>query len=192
MILFPAIDLKDGQCVRLKLGDMNEATVFNDNPGAQAKTFEDQGFEWLHVVDLNGAFAGESRNGDAVDAILAATKNPVQLGGGIRTLAHVEAWLAKGIARVILGTIAVENPTLVREAARAFPGRVAVGIDARKGFVATKGWAEETDVQATDLDRRPAAPVDGEGHARQRPHDLAARGDDAQRLCALAVAVAVG
>ena len=154
MILFPAIDLKDGQCVRLKLGDMNEATVFNDNPGAQAKTFEDQGFEWLHVVDLNGAFAGESRNGDAVDAILAATKNPVQLGGGIRTLAHVEAWLAKGIARVILGTVAVRDPELVKAACKAFPGKVAVGIDARGGHVAVEGWAETSELTAVDLARR--------------------------------------
>jgi phosphoribosylformimino-5-aminoimidazole carboxamide ribotide isomerase len=154
MILFPAIDLKDGQCVRLKLGDMNEATVFNDNPGAQAKTFEDQGFEWLHVVDLNGAFAGESRNGDAVDAILAATKNAVQLGGGIRTLAHVEAWLAKGIARVILGTVAVRDPELVKAACKAFPGKVAVGIDARGGHVAVEGWAETSELTAVDLARR--------------------------------------
>lgn len=154
MILFPAIDLKDGQCVRLKLGDMNEATVFNDNPGAQAKTFEDQGFEWLHVVDLNGAFAGESRNGDAVDAILAATKNPVQLGGGIRTLAHVEAWLAKGIARIILGTVAVRDPELVKAACKAFPGKVAVGIDARGGHVAVEGWAETSELTAVDLARR--------------------------------------
>ncbi|WP_106752835.1 1-(5-phosphoribosyl)-5-[(5-phosphoribosylamino)methylideneamino]imidazole-4-carboxamide isomerase [Pannonibacter carbonis] len=154
MILFPAIDLKDGQCVRLKLGDMNEATVFNDNPGAQAKTFEDQGFEWLHVVDLNGAFAGESRNGAAVDAILASTKNPVQLGGGIRTLAHVEAWLAKGIARVILGTVAVRDPELVKAACKAFPGKVAVGIDARGGHVAVEGWAETSELTAVDLARR--------------------------------------
>ena len=154
MILFPAIDLKDGQCVRLKLGDMNEATVFNDNPGAQARTFEDQGFEWLHVVDLNGAFAGESRNGDAVDAILASTKNPVQLGGGIRTLAHVEAWLAKGIARVILGTVAVRDPELVKAACKAFPGKVAVGIDARGGHVAVEGWAETSELTAVDLARR--------------------------------------
>src|SRR5690606_19150872 len=114
MILFPAIDLKDGACVRLKLGEMNAATVYNPDPAAQAKAFEDQGFEWLHVVDLNGAFAGESVNGAAVEAILKATKNPVQLGGGIRTLAHVEAWLAKGLRRVILGTVAVRDPDLVQ------------------------------------------------------------------------------
>ena len=128
MILFPAIDLKDGQCVRLKLGDMDQATVYNEDPAAQAKAFEDQGFEWLHVVDLNGAFAGESVNGKAVEAILKATKNPVQLGGGIRTLAHIESWLAKGLPRVILGTVAVRDPALVIEACKEFPGQVAVGI----------------------------------------------------------------
>lgn len=154
MILFPAIDLKDGQCVRLKLGDMDQATVFNDSPGAQAKAFEDQGFEWLHVVDLNGAFAGESVNGAAVDAILAATTNPVQLGGGIRTLAHIEAWLSKGISRVILGTVAVRDPELVKAACKAFPGKVAVGIDAKGGFVAVEGWAETSELTAVDLARQ--------------------------------------
>ncbi|MBN9673124.1 1-(5-phosphoribosyl)-5-[(5-phosphoribosylamino)methylideneamino]imidazole-4-carboxamide isomerase [Roseibium aggregatum] len=154
MILFPAIDLKDGQCVRLKLGDMNQATVFNDDPGAQARSFEDQGFEWLHVVDLNGAFAGESVNGAAVDAILAGTKNPVQLGGGIRTLEHIEAWLDKGIARVILGTIAVRDPELVKEACGKFPGKIAVGIDAKGGYVAVEGWAETSELTAVDLARR--------------------------------------
>ncbi|TYC54052.1 1-(5-phosphoribosyl)-5-[(5-phosphoribosylamino)methylideneamino]imidazole-4-carboxamide isomerase [Rhodobacterales bacterium] len=154
MILFPAIDLKDGQCVRLKLGDMDQATVFNDNPGAQAKAFEDQGFEWLHVVDLNGAFAGESVNGAAVDAILAATGNPVQLGGGIRTLEHIETWLEKGITRVILGTVAVRDPGLVKEACRKFPGKVAVGIDAKGGHVAVEGWAETSELTAVDLARR--------------------------------------
>ncbi|MES0812447.1 1-(5-phosphoribosyl)-5-[(5-phosphoribosylamino)methylideneamino]imidazole-4-carboxamide isomerase [Roseibium sp. SCPC15] len=151
MILFPAIDLKDGQCVRLKLGDMDQATVFNDNPGAQAKTFEDQGFEWLHVVDLNGAFAGESVNGAAVDAILSSTRNPVQLGGGIRTLEHIETWLDKGITRVILGTVAVRDPELVKEACRKFPGKVAVGIDAKGGYVAVEGWAETSELTAVDL-----------------------------------------
>ncbi|PCJ87324.1 MAG: 1-(5-phosphoribosyl)-5-[(5-phosphoribosylamino)methylideneamino]imidazole-4-carboxamide isomerase [Hyphomicrobiales bacterium] len=154
MILFPAIDLKDGQCVRLKLGDMDQATVFNDSPGDQAKAFENQGFEWLHVVDLNGAFAGEARNGDAVEAILAATKNPVQLGGGIRTLAHIEAWLDKGLSRVILGTIAVRDPDLVREACKKFPGKVAVGIDARGGRVAVEGWAETSDLTVLDMASR--------------------------------------
>ena len=151
MILFPAIDLKDGQCVRLKLGDMDEATVYNTDPAAQARSFEEQGFEWLHVVDLNGAFAGASVNGDAVEAILKATKNPVQLGGGIRTLGHIEAWLEKGLARVILGTVAVRDPDLVKEACRAFPGKIAVGIDARGGKVAVEGWAETSDLSAIDL-----------------------------------------
>lgn len=154
MILFPAIDLKDGQCVRLKLGDMNQATVFNDSPAAQAKSFEDQGFEYLHVVDLNGAFAGESVNGAAVEAILKAVDFPVQLGGGIRTLAHVEAWLSKGLARVILGTVAVRDPALVKEAAKKFPGQVAVGIDARGGKVAVEGWAETSELDIVDLAQR--------------------------------------
>jgi phosphoribosylformimino-5-aminoimidazole carboxamide ribotide isomerase len=154
MILFPAIDLKDGQCVRLKLGDMAAATVFNDDPAAQARSFEQQGFEYLHVVDLNGAFAGASVNGTAVEAILRAVNMPVQLGGGIRTLADVEAWLAKGLARVILGTVAVRDPALVKEAARKFPGRVAVGIDARGGKVAVEGWAETSELDAIELARR--------------------------------------
>jgi phosphoribosylformimino-5-aminoimidazole carboxamide ribotide isomerase len=154
VILFPAIDLKDGQCVRLKLGDMAQATVFNDDPAAQARSFEDQGFEYLHVVDLNGAFAGESVNGAAVEAILGAVKFPVQLGGGIRTIAHIEDWLARGLSRVILGTVAVRDPDLVREAARKFPGRVAVGIDARGGKVAVEGWAETSELSAIELGRR--------------------------------------
>lgn len=154
MILFPAIDLKDGQCVRLKLGDMEQATVFNDDPAAQAKLFEGQGFEYLHVVDLNGAFAGESVNGTAVDAILKAVDFPVQLGGGIRTLAHIENWLNKGLARVILGTVAVRDPGLVKAACKAFPGQVAVGIDARGGKVAVEGWAETSELSAIDLARR--------------------------------------
>ncbi|MGH6860204.1 MAG: 1-(5-phosphoribosyl)-5-[(5-phosphoribosylamino)methylideneamino]imidazole-4-carboxamide isomerase [Phyllobacterium sp.] len=154
MILFPAIDLKDGACVRLKLGDMNQATVYSTDPGAQAKAFEDQGFEWLHVVDLNGAFAGQSVNGAAVEAILRATKNPVQLGGGIRTLAHIESWLQKGLARVILGTIAVRDPALVIEACRRFPGKVAVGIDAKDGKVAVEGWAEASTLGVIELARK--------------------------------------
>lgn len=154
MILFPAIDLKDGQCVRLKLGDMDQATVFNDDPGAQAKSFEDQGFEWLHVVDLNGAFAGESVNGTAVDAILSSTSNPVQLGGGIRTLDHIETWLSKGITRVILGTVAVRDPGLVKEACSRFPGKIAVGIDAKGGYVAVEGWAETSELTAVALARQ--------------------------------------
>ena len=153
MILYPAIDLKDGQAVRLVHGDMERSTVFNDNPAAQAMAFVEAGCEWLHLVDLNGAFAGEPVNAAPVEAILAASDTPAQLGGGIRDMATIERWLSKGLARVILGTVAVENPTLVRDAARAFPGQVAVGIDARAGKVATKGWAEETDVDVTDLAR---------------------------------------
>ncbi len=151
MILYPAIDLKDGHCVRLLHGEMDSATVFGTDPAAQAAKFEAAGCEWLHLVDLNGAFAGAPVNGAAVEAILARIKVPAQLGGGIRDMATIERWLAKGLARVILGTVAVENPALVRQAAKAFPGQVAVGIDARAGRVATKGWAEETDVMVTDL-----------------------------------------
>lgn len=153
-ILFPAIDLKAGECVRLKLGDMDQATVYNTDPGAQAKAFEDQGFEYLHVVDLDGAFAGEAVNGAAVEAILNATKNPVQLGGGIRTLEHIESWLSKGLARVILGTIAVRDPDLVREACRKFPNRIAVGIDAKGGKVAVEGWAETSELTVIDMAAR--------------------------------------
>ncbi len=151
MILYPAIDLKDGNAVRLLRGEMSEATVFNTDPAAQALAFQSAGCQWLHLVDLNGAFAGTPVNGAAVEAILAATSVPTQLGGGIRDMATIEMWLTRGIARVILGTVAVENPALVREAAKTFPGQIAVGIDARKGRVATKGWAEETDVMVTDL-----------------------------------------
>lgn len=153
MILYPAIDLKDGNAVRLVHGEMGSATVFNDDPAAQARAFVEAGCEWLHLVDLNGAFAGEPVNAAPVEAILAACPVPAQLGGGIRDMATIERWIDKGLARVILGTVAVENPALVREAARAFPGHVAVGIDARAGKVATKGWAEETDVDATGLAR---------------------------------------
>jgi phosphoribosylformimino-5-aminoimidazole carboxamide ribotide isomerase len=154
VILFPAIDLKDGKCVRLKLGDMNEATVFNDDPADQALSFERQGFEYLHIVDLNGAFAGKPVNAEAVDAILKAITMPAQLGGGIRDLATIEAWLERGIRRVILGTIAVRDPALVREACKRFPGRVAVGIDAKGGKVAVEGWAETSELSAIDLARR--------------------------------------
>jgi len=154
MILYPAIDLKDGNCVRLYKGEMEQATVFNDNPAAQAMAFVQAGCEWLHLVDLNGAFAGEPVNGDAVDAILEQTKVPAQLGGGIRDMATIERWLDKGLARVILGTVAVEDPDLVREAARAFPGKVAIGLDARNGMVATRGWAEETNIEVTELARQ--------------------------------------
>ncbi|KIT16846.1 1-(5-phosphoribosyl)-5-[(5-phosphoribosylamino)methylideneamino]imidazole-4-carboxamide isomerase [Jannaschia aquimarina] len=154
MILYPAIDLKDGQAVRLLRGEMEAATVFNDDPAAQARSFVEAGCEWLHLVDLNGAFAGRPVNGEAVEAILQAIDVPTQLGGGIRDMATIEGWLGRGLGRVILGTVAVEDPDLVREAARTFPGQVAVGIDARGGKVATRGWAEETDVEATDLARR--------------------------------------
>ncbi|HEY8595321.1 MAG TPA: 1-(5-phosphoribosyl)-5-[(5-phosphoribosylamino)methylideneamino]imidazole-4-carboxamide isomerase [Devosiaceae bacterium] len=154
MILFPAIDLKDGNCVRLRLGDMGQATVFSNDPAAQARQFEKQGFEYLHVVDLNGAFEGQSVNGAAVEAILSAVKFPVQLGGGIRTLAHIETWLDKGLARVILGTVAVRDPDLVKAACKAFPGQVAVGIDARGGKVAVEGWAETSELTAIELAQR--------------------------------------
>lgn len=151
MILYPAIDLKDGKAVRLLRGDMEKSTVFNTDPAAQAMDFVNAGCDWLHLVDLNGAFEGEPVNAAPVEAILAQSKTPAQLGGGIRDMATIERWLDKGLARVILGTVAVETPALVREASKAFPGQVAVGIDARNGRVATKGWAEETDVMVTDL-----------------------------------------
>ncbi len=151
MILYPAIDLKDGNAVRLLHGDMDKETVFNKNPAAQAMEFVNAGCEWLHLVDLNGAFAGEPVNAAPVEEILKQTNVPAQLGGGIRDMATIARWIDKGLSRVILGTVAVENPDLVREAAKEFPGKVAVGIDARNGKVATKGWAEETDVMVTDL-----------------------------------------
>lgn len=154
LTLYPAIDLKDGACVRLLRGQMDEATVFADDPGAQAKLWQDAGFQWVHVVDLNGAFAGKPVNEAAVKAILAAVSIPVQLGGGIRTLDQVEAWLAAGVSRVILGSAAAKNPALVREAARKFPGRVVVGIDAKGGMVATEGWAETSDIPAPYLAKR--------------------------------------
>lgn len=153
MLLFPAIDLKGGKCVRLLRGDMNAATVFNDDPVAQARSFQALGFRWLHVVDLDGAVQGAAANSAAVSAILKATSLPVQLGGGIRDRASIERWLEAGVARVILGTVAVRDPGLVREAARAHPGRVAVGIDARQGRVAIEGWAADTNVAASDLAR---------------------------------------
>ncbi len=154
LTLYPAIDLKDGACVRLRRGEMDQATVYSDDPGAQARAWQDAGCAWLHVVDLNGAFAGRPVNGAAVAAILAAVRVPVQLGGGIRDMAGIEAWLSAGIARVILGSAAAKNPELVREACRAHPGRIAVGIDARDGFVATEGWAETTTLSATELAAR--------------------------------------
>jgi phosphoribosylformimino-5-aminoimidazole carboxamide ribotide isomerase len=154
VILFPAIDLKNGQCVRLEQGDMARATVFNLDPAAQAKSFAAQGFEYLHVVDLDGAFAGKPMNAHAVETMLKAVTMPLQLGGGIRDLATVEAWLAKGVARVIIGTAAVRDPELVKNAARKFPGRVAVGLDARDGKVAVEGWAETSQVTALEIAQR--------------------------------------
>ena len=154
MILFPAIDLKNGQCVRLEQGDMARATVFNLDPVAQACAFAAQGFEYLHVVDLDGAFAGKPMNAHAVEAMLKAVTMPLQLGGGIRDLATVEAWLAKGVARVIIGTAAVRDPEFVKSAAKRFPGRVAVGLDARDGKVAVEGWAETSQVTALEIAQR--------------------------------------
>ena len=154
MILFPAIDLKQGECVRLKQGDMEQATHYNSDPASQAKLFEDQGFEWLHVVDLDGAFAGESLNASAIESIISTTKNPVQLGGGIRTLSNISDWLERGISRVILGTLAVKDPELVIEACRQFPNKIAVGLDARDGKVAVEGWANESECSVTELAKR--------------------------------------
>jgi phosphoribosylformimino-5-aminoimidazole carboxamide ribotide isomerase len=154
MIIFPAIDLKDGQCVRLKRGLMEEATIFNADPAAQAKSFASQGFRWLHCVDLNGAFAGKSVNAEAIRAIRAAITLPIQLGGGIRDRAGVEAWLEAGISRVILGTAALTNPAFVKEVARAHPGRIVVGADAKNGKVATQGWAEVSDLTPVELGKR--------------------------------------
>ncbi len=154
MILYPAIDLKDGACVRLRRGDMDDATVFNDNPGAQAKQFAEAGCEWIHVVDLNGAFEGRPINAAAVDSILSSVEIPVQLGGGIRSLAVAEDWLERGVRRIVLGTVAVKDPAMVIEACRRWPGRVAVGIDARGGFVAVEGWAEQSTLTVFDLAAR--------------------------------------
>jgi len=154
LILFPAIDLKDGQCVRLKLGELSEATVFNDDPAAQARLFESQGFQYLHIVDLNGAFEGKPVNGDAVEAILTTIEIPVQLGGGIRELETIEMWLSKGVSRVILGTAAVRNPDVVVRACKAYPGRIAVGIDAKDGKVAVEGWAQTSALTAGELANR--------------------------------------
>lgn len=154
MILFPAIDLKDGNCVRLKLGEMDQATVFNKDPAAQARDFERQGFNWLHIVDLNGAFEGRPINGEAVTVILETISIPAQLGGGIRDMATIEAWLDKGVRRIILGTVAVRDPELVHEACKRFPGRIAVGIDAKGGKVAVEGWAETSQLTAIDLGKR--------------------------------------
>jgi phosphoribosylformimino-5-aminoimidazole carboxamide ribotide isomerase len=151
MILFPAIDIKDGVCVRLLKGDMNDVTVYNENPVAQARAFEGQGFEWLHIVDLNGAMEGKSVNQAVVTDILAAVKCPVQLGGGIRDMAGIERWLERGVERVILGTVAVKEPQLVRDACKAFPGRIVVSVDSRGGMVAVKGWVEISRTKTLDL-----------------------------------------
>ena len=191
MILYPAIDLKDGACVRLLRGEMEAATVFGTDPAAQARAFQDAGCRWLHLVDLNGAFAGAPVNGAAVEGILAAVTVPVQLGGGIRDRATIEAWLAKGIRRVILGTAALRDPDLVRAAAAAHPGRVAVGIDARDGRVAVEGWAETSDVTALDLARR----FEDAGVAAiiytDIERDGAMRGPNVEATAALAQAVAI-
>lgn len=155
MILFPAIDLKGGQCVRLALGDMNRATVFNDDPAAQAASFRKQGTTWLHMVDLDGAFAGDNRNGEAIDAVLRSVPDlKIQLGGGIRTRESIDAWLEKGVTRVVMGTAALKNPDLVKEAARAYPGRIVVAVDAHGGKVAVEGWAEVSELDVADLAKR--------------------------------------
>src|SRR3569833_2775983 len=154
MIIFPAIDLKDGVCVRLKKGAMADATVFNTDPGAQAKSFAAQGFRWLHCVDLNGAFAGKSANIEAIKSIRAAIDLPIQLGGGIRDMRAVEGWLAAGITREILGTAALTDPQFVKNAARKFPGRIVVGADAKGGKIATEGWAEVSELTPIDLGKR--------------------------------------
>jgi len=191
MRLYPAIDLKDGSCVRLFKGDMDQATVFSDNPLAQALSFESAGAEWLHIVDLNGAFAGAPVNGDAVAQILQGLTIPLQLGGGIRDTATVEMWLTKGVRRVILGTAAVNDPQFVKEAARNFPGQVALGIDARDGLVATEGWATKTDVTATDLAKR----YEDEGLAAIVYTDInrdgAMKGPNVEATAALAHAVSL-
>ncbi|MBL23613.1 MAG: 1-(5-phosphoribosyl)-5-[(5-phosphoribosylamino)methylideneamino]imidazole-4-carboxamide isomerase [Rhodospirillaceae bacterium] len=154
MIIYPAIDLKDGQCVRLQQGDMDRATVFNDDPAAQAQAFERAGAEWIHIVDLNGAFEGHPVNGEAVEAIVDAVEIPVQLGGGIRNEKAIENWLERGVTRVILGTVAVKDPDLVRQACKRWPAKIALGIDARDGLVAVEGWAEISDISAIDLARQ--------------------------------------
>ena len=191
MILYPAIDLKDGNAVRLLHGDMDKETVFNENPAAQAMEFVNAGCEWLHLVDLNGAFAGEPVNAAPVEEILKQTNVPAQLGGGIRDMATIARWIDKGLSRVILGTVAVENPDLVREAAKEFPGKVAVGIDARNGKVATEGWAEETDVMVTDL----AKSFEDAGVAAiiytDSMRDGAMKGPNVEATAALAQAVSI-
>lgn len=191
MILYPAIDLKDGACVRLVHGAMDSATVFNHDPAAQARAFEEAGCRWIHLVDLNGAFAGEPVNGAAVEAILGAITVPAQLGGGIRDMATIEGWLSRGLRRVILGTVAVRDPALVRDAARAFPGQIAVGIDARGGRVAVEGWAETTDMTALDL----AKQFEGAGVAAiiytDIDRDGAMQGPNVSATAALAQSVSI-
>lgn len=191
MILYPAIDLKDGRCVRLVRGEMATATVFNDAPAAQARAFAAAGAAWLHVVDLDGAFAGRPVNAAAVAAILAAFAGPVQLGGGIRDLATVEAWLAKGVARVILGSAAVRTPELVRAACKAFPGRIAVGLDARDGLIATDGWARATTIAATTLARQFEADGVAAFIYTDIARDGALAGPNIEATVALAASVAV-
>jgi phosphoribosylformimino-5-aminoimidazole carboxamide ribotide isomerase len=191
MILYPAIDLKDGNCVRLLRGEMDQATVFGTDPAAQAWSFESSGCRWLHLVDLNGAFAGEPVNASAVESILSAVKIPVQLGGGIRNVETIERWLERGIERVILGTVALRDPELVKQAAKAHPGRIAVGIDARDGMVAVEGWAETSDTDATDLARR----FEDAGVAALIYTDInrdgAMRGPNVEATAALAHAVSI-
>lgn len=191
MILYPAIDLKDGAAVRLLRGDMNATTVFNEDPAAQARSFVDAGCRWLHLVDLNGAFAGKPVNAEPVEAILKQCNVPAQLGGGIRDMATIENWIEKGLSRVILGTVAVENPALVRQAALAFPDKIAVGIDARNGMVATKGWAVETDTEVTEL----AKSFEQDGVAAIIYTDInrdgAMRGPNIEATAALADAISI-
>lgn len=191
MILYPAIDLKGGQCVRLIQGDMERATVFNADPAAQARAFQAQGFRWLHVVDLDGAFAGHAVNAPAIEAVLTSLSIPVQLGGGIRDHAAIDLWIEKGVARIILGTVALRDPDLVRTACRRHPGRIAVGIDARDGRVAVEGWAEQSEVAVLDLARR----FEDAGVARivytNIERDGALRGVDIEGTVALAQAISI-
>lgn len=191
MIFFPAIDLKDGACVRLLRGDMDKATVFSRDPAAQARAFQDQGAEWLHVVDLNGAFAGKPVNMAAVRNILDSISIPIQLGGGIRSMALIEEWLASGVARVILGTVALRDPVLAKEACKKFPGRIAVGIDAKQGMVAVEGWAENSGIAALDLARQ----FENAGAASVIYTDIgrdgAMQGPDIEGTRALAAAVGI-
>ena len=187
--LYPAIDLKGGACVRLRRGEMGQATVYSENPAAQARAWQEQGFRWLHVVDLDGAFAGRSVNAAAIEAILAAAEVPVQLGGGLRDLAAIERWLGAGITRAILGSAAVKDPELVREACRAFPGRIVCGIDARNGLVATEGWAETTDLPAPELALRMQDAGVSAIIFTEITRDGMLTGLDVEQTCALSAAV---